>query len=225
MLSGGSNASTSVTPAASTVTVQSSPCVKSVLGLSVNAVLGLALVVNVCAPEVAQEIVKLAPLALTDSLKLTVTSAFAATPVAPLAGVVLLTAGDASTWMVNEHEAERSLPPFAVPPLSRRRMVTFADPVVPATGVNVSVPLELTAGWTLKRPGLVFPVTSNVSVWADSFAEPALMPVAQPAKDAAPAELSAVTVGPQEKLGGSLTGLTVIVTVAVFEVLEPSLAV
>ncbi len=47
------------------------------------------------------------------------------------------------------------------------------------------------------------------------------MPVAQPGNDAAPAELSPMTFGPQLKLGGSLTGFTVIVTVAVFETLPP----
>src|SRR6185436_15991157 len=96
MLSGGSFASASVTPAASAVTVQVSPCVKSVSGLSVNEALGLALVVNVCEPDVAHEIVKLAPLALTDSLKLIVTFVAAPTFVAPLAGVVELTEGAAS---------------------------------------------------------------------------------------------------------------------------------
>src|SRR5204862_7683519 len=97
MLSGGANASVSVTCAATTVTVQSSPNVKSTFGLSVNVVLGLALVVNVCEPEVAQEMVKLEPLAFTDSLKLMVTFVFAATCGAPFVGVVVVTAGAAST--------------------------------------------------------------------------------------------------------------------------------
>src|SRR5262245_42838997 len=131
MLSGGSNASTSVMPAASTVTVQVSPCVKSTFGLSVNDVLGLALVANVCEPEVAQLIVKLAPLALTDSLKLTVTFAFAATPVAPFVGVVLVTDGDPSSVIVKTYVPETSTPPFAVPPLSRRRIVMLAVPLAP----------------------------------------------------------------------------------------------
>src|SRR6185436_17507320 len=100
MLSGGSNASASVMPAASTVTVQSSPDVKSVSGLSVNDGLGLALVVNVCAPDVAQETVKLAPVALTDSLKLMTRFVSAATCGAPLVGVVVVTVGAAS--MPNE---------------------------------------------------------------------------------------------------------------------------
>src|SRR5436190_1184855 len=88
MLSGGSNASVSVTCAATTVTVQSSPNVKSTFGLRVNVVLGLALVVNVCEPEEAQEMVKLEPLAFTDSLKLTVMFVFAAACGAPFVGVV-----------------------------------------------------------------------------------------------------------------------------------------
>src|ERR1044071_9926584 len=97
MLSGGSNASASVMPAANAVTVQVSPAVKSAVGLSVNVALGLELVENVCAPELAQVMSKLAPLALTDSLKLTTTFAFAATCVALLAGVVEVTDGAAST--------------------------------------------------------------------------------------------------------------------------------
>src|ERR1051326_1701552 len=100
MLSGGSFASASVTPAARTVTVQVSPCVKSTVGSSVNVALGLELVENVCAPEVAQLMVKLAPLAFTGSLKLTVTFVAAPTLVAPFAGVVELTLGAVS--MVNE---------------------------------------------------------------------------------------------------------------------------
>src|ERR1044071_2588800 len=226
MLFGGSLASASVTPAAKTVTVQVSPPVKSTAGSSVKVALGLALVENVGAPEVAQVMSKLAPLAFTGSLKLMTTFAFPATPVAPLVGVVLVTVGDPSTLIVNEHVPDTSTPPFAVPPLSRRRMVMLAEPVALATGVKVSVPFELTAGCTLKSPGLLFAVTSNVSVWLDSLAGPALMAVAQFGNDAMPAVLSAATVGPQEKLGASLTGLTVIVTVAVFDTLfELSLAV
>src|SRR5204863_7789147 len=96
MLSGGSKASVSVMPAANTVTVQVSPCVKSAFGLSVKVVFGLALVVNVCAPEVAQVTSKLAPAAFTCSLELIVTVVAAATCGAPFVGVVVVTAGAAS---------------------------------------------------------------------------------------------------------------------------------
>src|ERR1051325_2768553 len=100
MLSGGSKASASVMPAAKTVTVQVSPAVKSAVGSSVNEALGLELVENVCAPEVAQVMSKLAPVAFTASSKLTVTFVAAPMLVAPLVGVVDDTDGAAST--VNE---------------------------------------------------------------------------------------------------------------------------
>src|SRR5436190_2294775 len=101
MLSGGSTRSASVMPAANTVTVQVSPGVKSVFGSSVKLALGLALVVNVCAPEVPQVMSKLAPAALTDSSKLIVTFVFDVRSVAPFAGVVELTDGAASTVKLN----------------------------------------------------------------------------------------------------------------------------
>src|ERR1051325_5830145 len=100
MLSGGSNASASVTPAASTVTVQVSSAVKSAVGSSVDDALGLELVENVGAPEVAWLMPKLAPVAFTDSLKLTVTLVPAPMLLAPFVGVVELTDGAWST--VNE---------------------------------------------------------------------------------------------------------------------------
>src|SRR6185436_15947177 len=100
MLSGGSNASASVIPAANAVTVQVSPAVKSAVGSSVKVALGLELVENVCAPEVAQVMSKLAPLAFTDSLKLMTTFVAAPMFVAPFVGVVVVTDGAAST--VNE---------------------------------------------------------------------------------------------------------------------------
>src|ERR1043166_8128843 len=100
MLSGGANAAASVLPAANAVAVQASPAVKSAVGLSVNVALGLELVENVCAPEVAQVMSKLAPLAFTDSLKLMVTFVAALMSVAPFVGVVEVTDGAWST--VNE---------------------------------------------------------------------------------------------------------------------------
>src|SRR5204862_6072467 len=227
MLFGGSVTSLSVTCEANTVAVQLSPCVKSV-GLMVNVVappLTPELPVS-CVPDVAHAIENQVPATVTGSLNVIVTLLFKVTPAAPFAGVVLCTVGDASTLIVNEQVPDTSTPPLAVPPLSRTRSVMFAVPVAPATGVNVSVPFALTAGPAVKSPGLLFAVTSNVRVWLDSLAGPGLMPVAQPGNDAAPRELSAMTLGPQLKLGASLTGLTVIVTVAVFDTLfELSLAV
>src|SRR5436190_21673000 len=88
MLSGGSFASTSVTCAATTVTVQVSPSVKSVVGSSENE-LGPPPRANGCAPETVQEIVNAEPFALTGSSKLTVTFVFDARLAAPFAGVAL----------------------------------------------------------------------------------------------------------------------------------------
>ncbi len=122
-------ASTSVICDARTVTVQVSPCVKSAVGSSVNVALGLALVENACEPEVAQEIVKLDPLAFTGSLKLTVTFAFAATPVALFVGVVVVTAGDDIDGDRERARRGDVEPPLAVPPLSRRRTVMFVRSV------------------------------------------------------------------------------------------------
>src|SRR5436190_877854 len=95
MLSGGSNASVSVTCAATTVTVQSSPNVKSTFGLRVNVVLGLALVVNVCEPEVVQEIVNEDAVAFTASSNVTVTLVDG-NVVEALVGVVAVTLGGLS---------------------------------------------------------------------------------------------------------------------------------
>src|ERR1051325_11172726 len=66
MLSGGSPASWSVTCAATTVTVQLTPPVKSVVGSSVN-VVGPPLSAKACAPEVVQEIVNEEAVAFTAS--------------------------------------------------------------------------------------------------------------------------------------------------------------
>src|SRR5436190_477847 len=94
MLSGGSPASWSVTCAATTVTVQVSPPVKSVVGSSVN-VVGPPLSANVCAPDVVHEIVNEDAAALTASSKVTVT--LPSRDVVPaLAGVVAVTLGGLS---------------------------------------------------------------------------------------------------------------------------------
>jgi hypothetical protein len=57
-------------------------------------VTGPPLAVAVCGPLVPQEIVYHAPLGVTLSLKVTERFASSATPVPPLAGVVLVTDGD-----------------------------------------------------------------------------------------------------------------------------------
>src|SRR5688572_12200359 len=143
MLSGGSTRSASVTWAARTVTVQVSACVKSVSGLSVNDALGLALVVNVCEPEVAQEIVKLAPLALTDSLKLIVTFVAAPMSVAPFVGVVELTDGAAS--IVNEKTKSAAMlfggsnASTSVTPAARTVTVQVSPCVKSVSGFSVNV--------------------------------------------------------------------------------------
>src|SRR5437016_10252964 len=67
----------------------------------------------------------------------------------------------------------------------------------------------------LNRPALVLPVTMNEIVWPASLGGPTEMLVAQLATDCAPASSRTVWSGPLVKLGGSLTGLTVIVAVAV----------
>src|SRR5436190_968739 len=100
MLSGGSLLSLSLTCAANTVAVHSSPLPKSVFGSTVH-VVGPPLTVTVCAPEVPQLMSKLAPAALTDSSKLIVTFVFDVRSVAPFAGVVELTDGAASTVKLN----------------------------------------------------------------------------------------------------------------------------
>src|SRR5436190_2675799 len=72
MLSGGSPASWSVTCAATTVTVQVSPPVKSAVGSSVN-VVGPPLSANVCAPDGVHESVNEDAAALSAAWKVTVT--------------------------------------------------------------------------------------------------------------------------------------------------------
>src|SRR5436190_171369 len=95
MLSGGSPASWSVTCAATTVTVQVSPPVKSVVGSSVN-VVGPPLSANVCAPVVVQLTVTELLVIVTGSLNVTVRIVSAATVREPLVGVTAVTLGAAS---------------------------------------------------------------------------------------------------------------------------------
>ena len=98
IVSGGSAASRSETSAATTVAWQTSPPAKSTDGSSVNVdtlPITEPFVVS-CVPEVAQTTRIQFPVGETGSLKLTVTVAFAATAVAPSAGIVDVTTGGAS---------------------------------------------------------------------------------------------------------------------------------
>ena len=88
-----------------------------------------------------------------------------------------------------------------------------ALPNASAAGVKVSVPFEATAGATLKSAAFVLPVTLNVSVWPASSAGPALSAVAHPASLYRPLSSSTVTSAPFVKLGASLRGVTLSVTV------------
>src|ERR687891_1829378 len=95
MLSGGSSASWSDTCAADTVTVHVSAKAKSASGLSVNDV-GPPVASAVCTPLAPHEIEYQLPVTSTGSLKVIVMFASRATPVAPLAGVLLATEGAVS---------------------------------------------------------------------------------------------------------------------------------
>ena len=86
----------------------------------------------------------------------------------------------AVTLMTNVCGADVSTPPFAVPPSSCAVMVMVALPLASAAGVNVSVPLFATDGWTLNIAELVLLVTLKWTVWPDSSAGPALIDVAHP---------------------------------------------
>ena len=90
------------------------------------------------------------------------------------------------TVIVKVWAALVSSPPLARPPLSWSWIVIVALPTPAAAGVNVSVPVGLTAGWTAKSALLVLFVTENATVWADSFAGPSLIAVAQPGIECAP---------------------------------------
>ena len=77
------------------------------------------------------------------------------------------------------------------------------------------MPAGLTAGPAEKRLGFVLFVTTNVTAWPDSFAGPALIPVAQPLTVCAPASSATVWSAPFVKLGASLTPVTVMMNVCV----------
>ena len=79
------------------------------------------------------------------------------------------------------------------------------------------MPSAATAGATENSVGLVLPVTLKVTVWpASSVAEagPGRMAVAQPVTVLAPLPSLAVWSAPLVKVGGSLTAVIVIETVA-----------
>src|SRR4051812_1681100 len=95
MLSGGSLLSLSLTCAASTVAVQSSPLPKSVFGSTVH-VVGPPLTVTVCAPVLAQLTVTELLVIVTGSLNVTLRFVFVATVTEPLVGVTVVTDGAAS---------------------------------------------------------------------------------------------------------------------------------
>src|SRR2546423_15695235 len=101
MLSGGSTASTSLIPAARTVTEQTAPFGRFEVGSSVIVEPGEPLTENACAEPVGHSSVKELPLAVTGSLKVMSMFAVFATSTAPSAGVVLVTDGAASC-VVNE---------------------------------------------------------------------------------------------------------------------------
>src|SRR5436190_785434 len=73
-----------------------------------------------------------------------------------------------------------STPPFAVPPSSIAFSVIVAEPFWFAPAVNESVPFAVTLGRAANRLGLVLSLMTRETVWPDSFAGPALIPLAQP---------------------------------------------
>ncbi len=93
-----------------------------------------------------------------------------------------------------------------------------------ATGAKLNTPPAEIDGPLAKSDGLLFETTLNVSVWPDSSAGPALMPVAQFA-EYEPESSSTVTSPPPVKDGASLTATIVIVNVYVVDVSLPPFAV
>jgi hypothetical protein len=83
------------------------------------------------------------------------------------------------------------------------------------------VPEELMAGWAEKRELLLFMV-AKFTVWPDSLAGPDEIAVAQFGTDCAPEFCATVWSAPLVNEGASFTGLTVMLTVAVFDVVSPS---
>src|SRR5947209_14483451 len=117
------------------------------------------------------------------------------------------------TVIVTVCGAEVSTPPFAVPPSSWIFTVTVATPLAFGAGVKVRVPVDETAGWLLNRPLLLL-LTMKSSVWPLSLPGPLPRVVAHPETVWAAASSFTVWSAPLVKLGTSLTGLTVIITIA-----------
>ena len=128
---------------------------------------------------------------------------------------------DGVTVMVNICGALVSTPPLRIPPSSWTRTVTVAEPNAFGAGVNVSVPVGLTAGCT-ENNGLLLLVTMKSSAWLDSFAGPLLSAVAQPENELPTESSATVLFAPLVKLGTSFTGFTVMFTVATGESKVPS---
>src|SRR2546428_201450 len=99
------------------------------------------------------------------------------------------------SWMWKDCLKKGLAPPLAVPPLSRRTMVTSAATLASAAGVKLRVPLGATAGPAENSPGLVFPVIRKIMVWLDSLAGPGLIFVAQPVRRIGPESSVAVGLG------------------------------
>jgi hypothetical protein len=118
-----------------------------------------------------------------------------------------------------------STPPLAVPPSSVAFSVIVADPFWFAPAVNESVPFAVTLGPAANRLGSVLSVMTRETVWPDSFAGPALIPVAQPLIVCAPESSSNVGFAPLVKLGASFTEVTTIWKVWVALVSTPPFAV
>src|SRR5262245_51555956 len=117
-----------------------------------------------------------------------------------------------------------STPPLAVPPLSFATSVLVAVPLAFAAEVYESVPADETAGPAENRLWFVLFVTTNDTVWPDSFG-PALIAVAQFGTLCAPASSFTVWSAPFVKLGASFTPVTWIWNVCAGLVSLPPLAV
>src|SRR5262249_49993841 len=124
-----------------------------------------------------------------------------------------------ATSIENEAVALSSEPPKAVPPSSFSRIEICAVPATLGRGTNVSWPVVLIAGGVANSPGLELASTTNCSCCADSSAGPARIAEAQPI-DCGPLSSVVETLGQSVvesgqivKLGGSFTGVTLIVIV------------
>ncbi len=84
-------------------------------------------------------------------------------------------------------------------------MVTVAEPLAFSAGVKVSLPVESTAGWPMKR-ALLSLVTTNETIWpASTGCEPGEMSVAQPETLVVPESSNTVWSAPLAKLGAVLS--------------------